>query len=219
MINLCIFPSFLSVRNTPSCRSRWTISVSKSTPLAVTGPYGQLASFWFLTHVIPVILCEAKLSAGNIIDPHDSLNIPKNHKLKSPFSSNSQDLSALCPVESVTYPFKYPMPLYRNGTCPSIMWSNVSWLLPSLSDHLRHNKVPNLSYVKPPGQPQSNTGNCHRSRCYRNAEKWAHGMICPQEICSLCRTCIGDFNVLFLFIHLLQLLPVVKCNNLLNMVV
>ena len=86
-------------------------------------------------HVIPVILCEAKLSASNIIDPHDSLNIPMKHnvfgmrhaklvgkrvhiqtlisgtihvfyaiyflKLKSPFLSNSKDLSALCPVESV----------------------------------------------------------------------------------------------------------------------
>ena len=58
------------------------------------------------------------MSAGNIIDPHDSLNIPMKHsvnfrhtihifyaiyfsKLKSPFSSNSEDLSALCPVESV----------------------------------------------------------------------------------------------------------------------
>ncbi len=32
-------------------------------------------------HVIPVILCEAKLSAGNIIDPHDSLNIPIKHNV------------------------------------------------------------------------------------------------------------------------------------------
>ena len=30
-------------------------------------------------HVIPVILCEAKTSACNIIDPHDSLNIPMKH--------------------------------------------------------------------------------------------------------------------------------------------
>ena len=59
------------------------------------------------------------MSAGNIIDPHDSLNIPMKRenllvshaihvfyaiyfsKLKSQFSSNSEDLSALCPVESV----------------------------------------------------------------------------------------------------------------------
>ncbi len=33
------------------------------------------------THVIPVILCEAKLSASNIIDPHDSLNIPMKHNV------------------------------------------------------------------------------------------------------------------------------------------
>ncbi len=47
-----------------------------------------------IRHVIPVIhvLCEANMSAGNIIDPHDSLNISK---LRSPFSSNSEDLSAL----------------------------------------------------------------------------------------------------------------------------
>ncbi len=38
------------------------------------------------------------MSASNIIDPRRSLN----SKLKSPFSSNLEDLSALCPVESVT---------------------------------------------------------------------------------------------------------------------
>ncbi len=31
------------------------------------------------SHVIPVILCEAKMSAGNIIDPHSSPNIPMKH--------------------------------------------------------------------------------------------------------------------------------------------
>ncbi len=61
-------------------------------------------------HILPVSLCKAKMSAGNMIDPHRSLNIPMKHyvfyaiyfsKLKSPFSSNSEDLSALCLVESV----------------------------------------------------------------------------------------------------------------------
>ncbi len=33
------------------------------------------------SHVIPVTLCEAKLSASNIIDPHDSLNIPMKHNV------------------------------------------------------------------------------------------------------------------------------------------
>ena len=32
-------------------------------------------------HVILVILCEAKLSASNIIDPHDSLYIPMKHNV------------------------------------------------------------------------------------------------------------------------------------------
>ena len=30
-------------------------------------------------HVIPVTLCEAEVSAGNIIDPQDSLNIQMKH--------------------------------------------------------------------------------------------------------------------------------------------
>ncbi len=30
-------------------------------------------------HVMPVSLCKAKMSAGNMIDPHDSLNIPMKH--------------------------------------------------------------------------------------------------------------------------------------------
>ncbi len=55
--NPYIFPSFPSVCGHLSCSSRWAyghdfwyvgvsyISVSKSTPLAVTGPHGQRASF------------------------------------------------------------------------------------------------------------------------------------------------------------------------------
>ena len=102
------------------------------------------------------------MSAGNIIDPHDSLNIPMKHyvfgmrhanlvvkrvhiqtlitsvnfrhtkhvfyaiyfsKLRSPFSSNSDDLSVLSPVESV----------YKNHTWQ--IWSlgspafHIRWLL------------------------------------------------------------------------------------------
>ncbi len=73
----------------------------------------QLIIFFLIySHVMPVILYSAKRSEGNIIDAYDNLNIPMKHvhvfyaiffsKVKSPFLSNSEDLCALCPVESVS---------------------------------------------------------------------------------------------------------------------
>ena len=99
----------------PFCLSMFQLKKhEKHLPFLIRSHHSEKNKIWFLLcllHVIPVILCEAKLSAGNIINPHDSPNIQMKHnaiyfsKLKSPFSSNSQDLSALCPVESVLVPY------------------------------------------------------------------------------------------------------------------
>ena len=67
---LYIFPSFPGVCYAPSCLSQWTnprdiayISVSKSTPLTVTDPYGPLASLLLGTK----IMCSSNNVENNYI--------------------------------------------------------------------------------------------------------------------------------------------------------
>ncbi len=97
------------------------LSVRLSDSLSWSNKHTYTPAFWHESqHVLPVMCCYAKTHAGDNIDPHNSLNIALKHymcwiwhinlvvhaiifaKVQTSFFSNSEDLCALCPVESVS---------------------------------------------------------------------------------------------------------------------